>query len=59
MIAKLNYFRLYAYTNQYEFIAVILEYFFETPREFKQKLPELYGMVKKMINFKESRPGLE
>jgi Mlc titration factor MtfA (ptsG expression regulator) len=48
-----NYFRAYAYTNQYEFIAVILEYFFETPHEFRQKLPELYEMVKKMINFRE------
>ncbi len=48
-----NYLRLYAYTNQFEFIAVTLEYFFETPREFRQKLPELYDMVKKMINFRE------
>lgn len=46
-----NYFRLYAYKNPYEFIAVLLEYFFETPHEFMQKQPELYGMVKKMINY--------
>jgi Mlc titration factor MtfA (ptsG expression regulator) len=48
-----NYFRSYAFTNQHEFMAVILEYFFETPREFKQKFPELYSLVKKMINFRE------
>ncbi|AWH85023.1 hypothetical protein HYN59_07740 [Flavobacterium album] len=48
-----NYFRAYAYTNNFEFMAVVLEYFFETPREFEQKLPELYGMVKKMINYGE------
>ncbi|MEL1243655.1 zinc-dependent peptidase [Flavobacterium sp. DGU11] len=48
-----NYFRDYAYTNSLEFMAVVLEYFFETPREFEQKLPELYGMVKKMINYRE------
>ena len=47
-----NYLRLYAYKNSYEFIAVLLEYFFETPREFMQKQPELYGMVKKMINYR-------
>lgn len=52
-LKDINYFRSYAYTNSYEFIAVMLEYFFETPKEFKQKLPELYNMVKKMINFKE------
>jgi len=48
-----NYFRGYAYTNQYEFLAVLLEYFFETPREFRQKLPDLYELVRKMINFRE------
>lgn len=48
-----DYFRDYAYTNQFEFIAVILEYFFETPQEFRQKLPGLYKQVRKMINFRE------
>lgn len=48
-----NYFRGYAYTNQYEFVAVLLEYFFETPQLFRQKLPELYTIVKRMINFTE------
>lgn len=48
-----NYFRSYAFTNQHEFMAVILEYFFETPYEFKQKFPELYKLVKRMINFRE------
>lgn len=52
-LMKADYFRLYAYTNKYEFIAVILEYFFETPKVFKQKLPELYSMVEKMINFRQ------
>lgn len=48
-----DYFRNYAYTNQHEFMAVVLEYFFETPHVFKQKFPELYDLVKKMINFRE------
>lgn len=47
-----NYFRIYAYTNEFEFIAVILEHFFETPDQFKQEFPELYDKVKIMINFK-------
>jgi Mlc titration factor MtfA (ptsG expression regulator) len=52
-IMNSGYLREYAYTNQYEFMAVVFEYFFETPQEFRQKLPELYEMVKKMINYRE------
>jgi Mlc titration factor MtfA (ptsG expression regulator) len=48
-----DYFRIYAYTNQYEFLAVILEHFFETPLVFKKEFPELYKKVKQMINFAE------
>lgn len=46
-----NYFRIYAYTNEFEFVAVILEHFFETPKQFKAEFPELYEKVKVMINF--------
>lgn len=48
-----DYFRIYAYTNEFEFIAVILEHFFETPSQFKQEFPLLFEKVKVMINFKE------
>ena len=48
-----NYFRVYAYTNEFEFIAVILEHFFETPQQFKSEFPELFEQVKVMINFTE------
>lgn len=46
-----KYFRAYAYTNQFEFFAVLLENFIETPDEFKAKFPELYGYMKQMLNF--------
>ena len=46
-----NYFRIYAYTNEFEFIAVILEHFFETPEQFKKEFPPLFEKVKVMINF--------
>ncbi|MEZ4839517.1 zinc-dependent peptidase [Flavobacterium sp.] len=46
-----NYFRIYAFTNSFEFIAVLLEHFFETPNEFKKEFPELFEKVRKMINF--------
>lgn len=49
-----DYFRIYAYTNKFEFIAVILEHFFETPQQFKSEFPELYHKVELMINYKES-----
>lgn len=48
-----DYFRDYAFTNNYEFIAVVLEHFFETPQEFRNEFPELYQKVKKMINYNE------
>ena len=46
-----KYFRAYAYTNQFEFFAVLLENFIETPNEFKAKLPELYTYMRQMLNF--------
>ncbi|WP_426431362.1 zinc-dependent peptidase [Winogradskyella sp. HB-48] len=46
-----KYFRAYAYTNQFEFFAVLLENFIETPDEFRNKFPELYGYMKQMLNF--------
>ena len=46
-----RYFREYAYTNQFEFLAVLVEYFFETPIEFKNQFPQVYGKVKQMLNF--------
>ena len=51
LVAK-GYFREYAYENQFEFLAVVLEHFFESPEIFKNEFPELYGRVVKMINFK-------
>ncbi|HLT52787.1 MAG TPA: zinc-dependent peptidase [Flavobacteriaceae bacterium] len=46
-----KYFRNYAYTNQYEFLAVIIETFIEAPQEFKSQFPEVYNKTKQMLNF--------
>ena len=46
-----NYFRIYAYTNEFEFIAVLLEHFFETPIQFQSEFPQLFEKVKVMINY--------
>ena len=45
------YFRKYAYTNQFEFLAVAIENFIETPKEFKSQFPEVYIKVRQMLNF--------
>lgn len=46
-----RFFRAYAFTNQYEFMAVLAEYFFEAPTEFREHFPQLYAYKKKLLNF--------
>ncbi|WP_250433082.1 zinc-dependent peptidase [Hanstruepera flava] len=46
-----KYFRDYAFTNQFEFLAVIIESFIETPEEFRAQFPQLYAKTKQMLNF--------
>lgn len=45
-----KYFRIYAFTNKFEFLAVILEHYFETSLEFKERFPHLYKNVSLMLN---------
>lgn len=52
-LVESNYFRIYAYTNEFEFIAVLLEHFFETPDQFQIEFPQLFEKVKVMINYTE------
>jgi Mlc titration factor MtfA (ptsG expression regulator) len=52
MLIDSEYFRIYAYTNQYEFISVIIEHYFETPLEFRTKFPQLFQNVSRMLNHK-------
>lgn len=47
-----RYFRTYAFTNQYEFMAVLAEYFFESPTELKATFPTLYHSVRNLLNFR-------
>ncbi len=46
-----KFIRSYAFTNDSELLAVILETFIETPKDFKIEFPELYIKVKHMLNF--------
>lgn len=50
-LVKSDYFRNYAYTNEFEFLAVAIETFIETPKDFKNRFPELYNLIKQMLNF--------
>lgn len=50
-ILESNYFRRYAFENQYEFVAVLIESFIETPQQFKRKFPSIYRKIKRMLNF--------
>lgn len=54
LLIESDYFRIYAYTNQYEFLAVIIEHYFETPDLFRRKFPDLYKSVSLMLNHKHS-----
>lgn len=54
-LSDTQYFRSYAYENQFEFLAVVLEHFFETPAQFKTVHPDLYDHVVTMINYKENQ----
>jgi len=47
-----GYFRAYALTNKLEFVAVIMEHFFETPEDLQQQFPQLYKKIQLMLNFK-------
>ncbi len=49
-IVKSGYLRSYGFKNKFEFLSVLVEHFFETPHEFNKKLPEVYNMVKLMLN---------
>lgn len=48
---KTKFFRSYAFINQYEFMAVLAEYFFESPKDFEAIFPKLYNYTKKLLNF--------
>lgn len=44
-----SHIRDYAYTNEAEYFAVLVEYFFEAPESLQSKNPQLYRMMCKMF----------
>ncbi|WP_377714239.1 zinc-dependent peptidase [Pseudofulvibacter geojedonensis] len=51
-IMESSYFRDYAFTNKFEFLAVVLENFIESPDEFKGQFPLVYKKIRQMFNFR-------
>jgi Mlc titration factor MtfA (ptsG expression regulator) len=49
-LVESNYLRSYAFKNKYEFLAVLIEHFFETPQTFQNELPEIFNLVRQMLN---------
>ncbi len=45
-----GFIRAYACTNVHEFFSVAVENFFERPVDFKNTLPELYDILRKLLN---------
>lgn len=45
-----TYFRAYAFENKYEFLAVLVEHYFETPDTFRREFPVFYEKVKRILN---------
>ncbi|WP_438962523.1 zinc-dependent peptidase [Nonlabens sp.] len=48
-----KYFREYAFTNEYEFLSVLTEYFFESPADFKSGFPVLFEYFKTALLFRD------
>jgi len=48
--AKRSHVNRYAYTNEAEYFAVLMEYFFEAPDILQRKNPQVYDMLERMIH---------
>jgi len=51
-IKNSGFIREYAFTNEFEFLAVVVEIFIESPSEFKRQFPSLYKKIQQMFNFR-------
>ncbi len=49
-MSESDYLRDYAKTNFIEFFAVLIESFFESPRDLEREFPEIFFYLRKMLN---------
>jgi hypothetical protein len=54
---KKSFIRSYAGKNQEEFFAVAIEQFFEQPKQFKEKLPQIYHSLTQLLNQDPAKSG--
>jgi len=45
-----DFFRSYAFVDNMELFAVSVEYFFESPKAFRDRLPQLYNVMCRLLN---------
>jgi len=50
-IIETKILREYAFTDKFEFIAVLVEVFMESPEKLKKQFPDIYNYVSRMLNF--------
>ncbi|MHA7059868.1 zinc-dependent peptidase [Aquimarina sp. M1] len=50
-IIETKILREYAFTDKFEFIAVLVEVFMESPKRLKKQFPDIYNYVSRMLNF--------
>ena len=50
-LVQSNFLRDYAFTNQFEFLSVIMETFIESPLQFRTEFPSIYNKVRTMLGF--------
>ncbi len=55
LMGKLDEIRAYAATNEHEFFACCVEYFFENPEAFKLNLPDVYFRLVAILNMDPTR----
>ncbi|WP_159022652.1 zinc-dependent peptidase [Formosa sp. L2A11] len=50
-LLRSRFFEGQAFLNQFQFLAVIMEHFIESPSEFRGQFPQVYAKTKQMLNF--------
>lgn len=51
-LIETGYIRSYAFENKYEFLAVLVEHFFETPQKFDKEHPIIYKLMVELLRVK-------
>jgi Mlc titration factor MtfA (ptsG expression regulator) len=53
-----SFFRPYACANEHEFFSVAVENFFERPQQFKDEIPEVYDILRRLLRQDPLKPGV-